>query len=189
MELRPVHEPGPVDRAPPFSLSAGRLEHGVEVFGWRLEEPDGRRMVPELLEERGIAGPDVGVLQRNGAIEAGGRRVGLDEVSEVRPGQSFAFVMDTRICDAAIELARDVDMLVSESTFASAEAPLAEEYGHMTATQAATVAKQAGVRLLVLTHYSQRYPDIAPLLAEAQSVFANTVAAKDLETIPLPARR
>jgi ribonuclease Z len=184
-----VHEPGPVDEAPPFSLTAGRLVHGVEVFGWRLEEPDGRRMVPELLEERGVAGPDVGLLQRTGSIEAAGRRVGLEEVSEVRPGQSFAFIMDTRFCEAAVDLARNADMVVTECTFLSTEEALADQYGHLTAAQAGRIALQARARMLVLTHYSQRYPDVAPLLAEAQSVFPNTVAAKDLETIPLPARR
>lgn len=189
VELRPVHEPGLVDEAPPFSLTAGLLEHGVEVFGWRLEEPDGRRMVPELLEERGISGPDVGLLQRTGSIEAGGGRVGLEEVSEVRPGQSFAFIMDTRFCEAAVDLARNADMVVTECTFLSTEEALADQYGHLTAVQAGRIASEAGARLLVITHYSQRYPDAAPLLAEAQSVFPNTVAAKDLATIPVPPRR
>jgi ribonuclease Z len=188
VQYRPVEGPGPVEDGPPFSLTAARLDHGVEAYGWRVQEPDGRRMLPDRLAELGISGPDIGVLQRTGSLQVSGRAVTLEEVSEVRPGQSFAFVMDTRICDAAIELARGVDMLVSECTFASAEASLAAGYGHMTATQAATVAKQAGVRLLVLTHFSQRYPDVAPLLAEAQSVFPNTVAARDLTTIPVPPR-
>lgn len=188
VELRPVHEPGVVDKAPPFSLTAGRLEHGVEVLGWRLEEPDGRRMVPGLLVDRGIAGPDVGALQRTGSIEAGGRRVGLEEVSEVKPGQSFAFIMDTRFCEAAVDLARNADMVLTECTFLSTEEALADQYGHLTAVQAGRIASEAEARMLVLTHYSQRYPDVAPLLAEAQSVFPNTVAAKDLATIQLPAR-
>ncbi|HEX2054682.1 MAG TPA: ribonuclease Z, partial [Actinomycetota bacterium] len=188
VEPCPVAGPGVVDEGPPFRLSAGRLEHGVEAFGWRLKEPDGRRMIPEKLAVLGIAGPDIGRLQRSGSIEAGGRRVSIEQVSEVRPGQSFAFVMDTRICDAAFELAAGVDMLVCESTFLSEEAALAEQYGHLTAAHAATIARDAGARLLVLTHFSQRYPDTAPLLEEAQSLFPNTVAAADLVTIPVPPR-
>jgi ribonuclease Z len=109
-------------------------------------------------------------------------------VSEVRPGQSLAFVMDTRICDAAVNLAKGVDMLVTECTYLGDQQELAARYGHLTATHAATIAKKAGVRLLVLTHYSQRYGDIAPLLAEAQAIFPNTVAAMDLQTIPVPPR-
>jgi ribonuclease Z len=189
VQARPVEAPGTVEDGPPFSITAARLDHGVEAYGWRIQEPDGRSMLPGKLAELGISGPEIGALQRAGSLQVGGRKVTLDQVSRVRRGQGFAFVMDTRICDAAIELAQGADMLVSECTFASAEVSLAAEYGHMTATQAATVAKEAGVRLLVLTHFSQRYPDTAPLLAEAKEVFPNTVAAADLTTIPVPTRR
>lgn len=188
VEARPVDGPGPVDEGRRFSIAAGRLDHTVEALGWRITEPDGRRMLPDRLAELGITGPAIGRLQRSGSLQAGGRTVMLEEVSEERRGQSFAFLMDTRMCDAAFELARGADMLVSECTFASTEQALAREYGHMTAAQAATVAKRAGVRLLVLTHFSQRYPDTAPLLAEAQAIFPSTVAAVDLVTIPVPPR-
>lgn len=189
LEFHPVEVPGPADPGPPFTTTAGRLEHNVPVVGWRIEEPDGRRFVPERLVELGIAGPSVGELQREGSINVDGRPVGIDEVSEVRPGQSFAFVMDTRICAAAVALARGVDMVVCESTYLNAEAALAERYGHLTAAHAGKIARDAGARKLVLTHFSQRYPDAAPLLEEAQAVFPNTVLAADLATIPLPPRR
>lgn len=189
VDLRPVQEPGLADPGPPFSVSAGRLEHNVPVWGWRITEPDGRRILPERLAALGITGPAIGELQRSGSVTAGGRTVTLDEASEVRPGQSFALVMDTRICGAAVELARGVDMLVTECTYLSNEEALADRYGHLTAAHAARIAKEAGARLLVLTHYSQRYRDTAPLLAEAQAIFPNTVAATDLATIPVPARR
>ena len=186
--LHPVPGAGRVEEGPPFSVTAARLEHGVEAFGWRIDEPDGRRMLPGALAELGITGPDIGRLQRAGSLQIDGRVVTVDQVSEVRPGQSFAFVMDTRWCEAAVELARGVDMLVCESTFTQAEAALAEEYGHLTAGHAAGIAREAGAGLLVLTHFSQRYPDTSPLLAEAQESFPNTVAAVDLQTIAVPPR-
>jgi ribonuclease Z len=189
VNLRAVQEPGLVDPGPPFSVSAGRLEHNVPVWGWRITEPDGRRILPERLDALGVSGPSIGELQRTGSLTAGGRTVSLDEVSEVRPGQRFAFIMDTRICGAAVELARDADMLVTECTYLSSEESLAARYGHLTAAHAARIAEQAGVRLLVLTHFSQRYRDTAPLLAEAKAIFPNTVAASDLATIPVPPRR
>jgi ribonuclease Z len=188
VELRPVQVPGVVDAGPPFSVTAGRLEHNVPVWGWRIEEPDGRRMLPERLAELGVVGPAIGELQENGSITVRGRTVTMEEVSEVRPGQSFAFVMDTRICDAAVDLAKDADMLVTECTYLSDQEELAARYGHLTAAHAATIARKAGARLLVLTHYSQRYADTAPLLAEAQAIFPNTLAAADLQTIPVPPR-
>jgi ribonuclease Z len=167
-----------------FTLEARRLSHPVESYGYRVVEPDGRRMLPERLAEHGITGPAIGALQRDGRVGD----VTLDQVSAFRPGQKFAFVMDTRRCEAAVELARDVDLLVCESTFADADADLAYEVGHLTAREAATIAAEAGAHRLVLTHFSQRYSDVGPLLDEARTVFPNTVAAHDLDRFPVPRR-
>ena len=96
----PVSADGVVATGPFGTLQARRLDHPVEAFGYRLEEPDGRRMLPDRLAAEGVAGPDVSRLQREGRIEVDGRVVVLDDVSEVRHGQRFAFVMDTRLCPA-----------------------------------------------------------------------------------------
>lgn len=167
------------------TLSTMRLDHTTEAFGYRLVEPDSRRMVPELLARHGIAGPDIGLLQRDGSL----RGVTLADVSEVRSGQRFAFVMDTRLCDAVYALAAGVDMLVIESTFLEADAAHAHQWGHLTARQAAAVAEKCGVRTLVLTHFSQRYQDPSAFLAEASAVFGGTVVvAEDLMRVPVPRR-
>jgi ribonuclease Z len=184
-----VAEPGDVEPGPaPFTLTARRLDHSVETLGWRLVEPDGRRMRADLLEAAGISGPDVGRLQREGSLTWRGRRVGLEEMSEHRPGQRFAFVMDTRLCDAAFELAEGADLLVCESTFLTRDADLAAGYGHLTAAQAARIAAEAGARLLVLTHFSQRYTDDAEFAAEAAEIFPDVVVARDLDRVRIPAR-
>jgi ribonuclease Z len=187
--VHPVDRPGTVAGGVPFRLVAGRLDHRADTFGWRLEEPDGRRMLPDRLEALGVWGPDIGRLQREGAISVNGRRVTVEEVSTPRPGQRFAFVMDTRLCDAALELADGVDLLVCESTYLRGEEALAEEYGHLTAAQAARIAADAGARQLVLTHFSQRHPDSERYAAEARTIFPNVVAARDLLCITLPRRR
>jgi ribonuclease Z len=97
--------------------------------------------------------------------------------------------MDTRLCDAVYALADGADLLVIESTFLEEDAALATEYGHLTARQAATVAAECGVRRLVLTHFSQRYPDPARFAEEAGTVFAgDLVVAADLQTVPVPRR-
>lgn len=118
-------------------------------------------MLPDALSRLDIAGPDVGVLQREGALRHRGRLVRVEEVSEPRLGQRFAFVMDTRLCDGVFALADRADLLVIESTFLDEDAGLAADYGHLTAAQAARVAAECGVRRLVLTHFSGRYPDPA----------------------------
>ena len=175
----------------PFGrLTAVRLDHGIEAYGYRLTEPDGRRMLPDRLAAAGISGPAVGELQRTGAIEHGGRTVTLDEVSVVRPGQSVAFVMDTRLCDGVYELAEGVDLLIIESTFLAADAALAAEHGHLTAGQAARVAAESGVRTLVLTHFSQRYQDPAVFEREARAQYDGELhVAEDLMHVPVPKRR
>ncbi|RBO92850.1 ribonuclease Z [Nocardia puris] len=192
VELRehPIAAAGPLD-APgaPFGLEAVGLSHPVESFGYRLTEPDGRRMLPDLLRAKGISGPDVGRLQREGALEVDGVRIALDEVSAPRPGQSFAFVMDTRLCEGVHELASGVDVLVIEATFLDEEAHLAEEYGHLTAGQAARAARDAGAHTLVLTHFSQRYRTLDAHRAEAERYFPGPlIIAEDLTRIPFPAR-
>ncbi|HYB87535.1 MAG TPA: ribonuclease Z [Streptosporangiaceae bacterium] len=187
----PIETGGPVIRAPSFHVEAQPLSHSVPALGYRLVEPDGRRMLPAKLAARGITGPDVGRLQRQGSLHVGGRVVTLDQVSEPRRGQRFAFIMDTRLCDAVFTLADGADMLVCESTFADAEAALARDYGHLTAGQAGRIASESGARLLVLTHFSQRYDscDGQRLAAEAAAAFGGEVVmARDLDRIPVPSR-
>ncbi len=183
----PVEADGPLARTPGYTLEARRLSHPVEAYGYRLVEPDGRRMLPDRLAAHGIKGPDVGRLQREGSL--GG--VTLAEVSEVRRGQRFAFVMDTRLCDGVYALAEGCDMLVIESTFLDEDEALAVEFGHLTAGQAARVAREAEVRHLVLTHFSQRYtdPEEFERQARAAGYEGELTVARDLDRVALPKRR
>ena len=185
----PVTGDGDIARLPGFTLSARRLDHPVETYGYRLVEPDGHRMLPDRLAAAGVRGPDVGRLQRAGSIEVDGRTVHLDDVSAPRRGQRAAFVMDTGLCPAVSELADGADLLVIESTFLSAQADVAAESGHHTAAQAARVAAECGVRTLVLTHFSRRYDDPEALRAEASAEYGGElVVASDLLRVPVPGR-
>ncbi|MDP9416916.1 MAG: MBL fold metallo-hydrolase, partial [Actinomycetota bacterium] len=177
-------------RTPRWRLVARSLDHRVAAVGYRLEEVGGRRMLPDRLAAAGVHGADIGRLQRSGRVEIGSRVVHLEEVSEPRPGQVFAFVMDTRWCDGALALAAGADLLVCEATFLDRDRDLAGRYGHLTARQAAQLALEAGARRLVLTHFSQRYgDDVAPFEAEARAVFPHAVAARDLDRFAIPRRR
>jgi ribonuclease Z len=185
-DLRPM----PVDATFEASTTAGRLTalplwHSIETYGYRLVEPDGRRMLPDRLAAHGITGPAVGELQRTGRLGA----VTLDDVSVPKPGQRFAFVMDTGLCDSVFALAEGVDLLVIESTYLAEDAEMARQVGHLTAGQAARVARESRVRTLVLTHFSQRYQEPERFLAEARAEFAgDIVVAEDLMRVPVPAR-
>jgi ribonuclease Z len=187
---RPVTGDGWRVDTPIGTLSAARLDHGIPAYGYRLVEPDGRRMLPDRLAAAGVAGPAIAALQRDGTVRAGERDVALADVSEPRPGQRFAFVMDTRLCDAVYALADGVDLLVIESTYLDADAALAADHGHLTAAQAGRVAADCAVRTLMLTHFSQRYPDPSAFAAEAAAHFdGDIVAATDLARVPVPRRR
>ena len=196
LELQPlttdgVVPPSPDRPGPAFTLRHRALDHTLDAVGYRLDEPDGHRLDPDLLARHGLAGPAVGVLQREGVVVApDGHRVTVEEVSTPRPGQSFAFVMDTRLCDAVHDLADGVDLLVIESTFLDRDLEQAERWGHLTAFQAAKVAVDAGVRHLVLTHFSQRYADPSEFEREARTVFDGALTvAQDLDRVPVPRRR
>ncbi|MGW6443511.1 ribonuclease Z [Lentzea sp. NPDC055074] len=181
----PVTGDGEVANGKFGRLEAFELDHGIDSVGYRLVEPDGHRMLPEKLREHGIQGPQVRVLQAEGELNG----VRLEDVSEPRKGQRFAFVMDTRLCDNVFELADNADMLVIESTYLARDTKLAGDHGHLTAQQAARVAQDCRVRKLVLTHFSQRYDDPAEFLAEAAAEFdGEIVIAKDLDRVPVPKR-
>ncbi|GAA2056877.1 ribonuclease Z [Catenulispora yoronensis] len=172
-----------------LTLSVAPLDHGMPCQGYRIDEADSVRMLPEKLAAAGIKGPDISRLQQEGRLGD----VTLADVSIPKPGQSFAFLMDTRRCEGAERLAAGVDLLVVEATFLDTEAELAESFGHLTARQAARLAADVGVRELVLTHFSQRYPvDEARsrYLAEAGAEFDGQIhIAEDLARIPFPKRR
>ena len=184
----PISKPGLIERTEHFSLYCQPLNHGVETFGYRLQEHDGRTMLPEKLAAVGVSGPIIGQLIREGRVEIAGKTILLEDVSLAKPGQSVAFVMDTRMCDNAVVLAKSVDMLICESTYLTIDADKAHDNGHLTATEAATIAKQAQARKLVLTHFSQRYPSVEPFLAEAQRIHEHVVAVRDGDVVSIPKR-
>lgn len=192
----PVAADGPVtgpDGAPlrvgGAVLHAVALDHRVPACAYRLVEPDGRRMLPERLAARSVAGPDVGRLLAEGTLRTVDGEVRLEDVSAPRPGQVAAVVEDTRWCDGALRAAEGADLLLCEATFADAEEALAGTYGHLTARQAGRLAREAGARRLVLTHYSSRYPSTDGLLAQAREEHDDVVAAADLERHAVPPRR
>lgn len=193
---RPISTPGATGDGEPFvvadidgtQLRACPLDHRVDCLGYRLQEPDGQRMMPDKLRAAGVVGPAVRTLIAEGQIAVGERTVKLTDVSAPRPGQSFALVMDTRPCRGAARLAKKADILVCESTFLSSEAEEAHAYCHMTAAQAATLARDAEARCLVLTHFSQRYTHLDGFFAEASALHKNVVVASDLQRVSVPAR-
>lgn len=182
----PVYNAGVVDDDGQFLIEATFLDHGVDNIGWRITEPPTRKFDKGKLKLFQVYGEQVGELQEKGYIEIQGRKVLLDEVSYIRPGDALAVIIDTRFCQNAIDIAKNARLLLCESTYLEEHRELAHDHYHLTARQAAEIAKVANVKQLVLTHFSARYLSSKAFEVEAQVVFPNTLAAEDLMVFPFP---
>lgn len=171
------------------ALSHGTDDHPVPTLGWRLREPDGWRFDVAALRAAGVRGPDRAELAATGAVTVAGRRVTVDQVARPRRGRVVAIVMDTRDGPGAREAAAGADLLVIEATFLDDQRELAEEVGHLTAGQAARLAREVGARRIVLTHLSQRYPGTAAHESEAHAAAPglDLHVARDLDRFAVPA--
>lgn len=176
--------PGRLERHDGYELVCRALDHGPPCFGFALvEDPRPGRFDVEAARRLGVPeGPMFGRLQRGEEIVTpAGRTVRPDEVlGPPRRGKRVAYCVDTRPCDGAVELARGADLFVCEATFTRELGEEARARSHCTAHEAATMARQAGAKRLLLTHISARYHDPRPLLEEARDVFPETEAAQDL---------
>jgi ribonuclease Z len=171
-----------------YEIVAFDVEHGVSANGYALVERarPGRFDVAAAAALGVPAGPLYGRLQSGEAIElADGRRVEPTEVlGPPRAGRKLVLAGDTRCTRSVVEAAYEADVLVHEATFSAEEQERADETLHATAAGVAGLARAAGVRMLVLTHLSNRYfgPEIA---REAREVFAETVVPRDFDIIDL----
>ena len=185
-------EPGEAIKRDGFAIVPFRADHhGGHALGYAIVEEERRgRFNPELARSLGVPeGPLWGQLHRGIAVTLEDGRV-IDPsvlVGPRRPGRKVVLSGDTRPSDETVELARGADVLVHEATFSDEEEARAAETGHSTAREAAGVALRAGVRKLVLTHFSARYSrDASDLLREAKDVFDEVVIARDGMEIEVP---
>jgi len=182
----PISEEGIVHQDEAFTIEARFLDHGVDNIGWRIQEADTVKFDKQKLESSGIKGPLVRKLQEDGYVEVDGVKILLDDVSWVRKGDVFSCVIDTKYCENAVSLAKDAKLFLCESTYLEEHKDLAVAHNHMTAKQAATIAKNAGAKQLVLTHFSARYRDLEPFSEEAKEIFENVDTADDFKRFDFP---
>ena len=192
LEVCEFEEVGEVCEGRGYRVLAIPADHSVKALSYALvEEPRPGRFHPEKALELGV--PE-GYLWKS--LQQGetltlpdGRVVRPEEVVDPpRVGRVIVYSGDTRPNDGLVELARGADLLIHESTFGDELAEKALLDGHSTPSQAAEVARRAGVRELILTHISPRYVDSAPLLEQARRVFEKTRIADDLMEVEVPFR-
>jgi ribonuclease Z len=185
MPLR-LHEikPGKFFEAEDFTITAFPVTHrGPDCLGYAFEGKARRPFLPEKADGLDIPfGPERSKLVAGETITlANGRRVRPDEVlGPLEKGVKLVVVGDAGRTDDLVEVCRDADALVIESTYLDEEADMAREFSHLTARMGAELAAKAGVKKLILTHLSRRYRE-KDVLAEAQSVFPNSVVARDFD--------
>jgi ribonuclease Z len=190
--VREIAEPGLVWKGEGFSVRAFPLRHTKLCYGYAMEE-DQRpgAFHPESALALGVPrGPLWSQLQRGEPVTLSDGNVvtSAQVMGTPRSGRKFSYVTDSLYFP---EIAREVsgsDLLVCEGMFESTLAGSADEKKHMTAEQAARIAKEAGgVRKLALIHYSPRYTerDLKRLLDEAKAVFPDTVLSRDRMEFPI----
>jgi ribonuclease Z len=167
-----------------FTLTAFGVQHrGPDCFGFIFEEKSRRPFLAEKAEAMGIPhGPVRRDLSAGiPATLADGRIVMPEEVlGEPQRGAKLVFIGDVSHTGSLHEWAADADLLAIEATYLDADKDLARAHGHITAGAAARLARNAGVRQLILHHVSRRYAT-QEVLAEAQAIFPSTVIASDLD--------
>jgi ribonuclease Z len=169
-------------------VTVKKLVHTMPSYGFRIEEKSHPpRLKADLLKKKGILpGPLYSDLKkgRDVTLESGEVLKSADYLHSPEKGKTAVILGDTSLCDAAVELARDADVLVHEATFSEKLADHAERFGHSTAVHAAQTARDAKAKMLILTHISARYQkeESQTLLDEARSIFQNSHMACDFSS-------
>ncbi|MDR2468406.1 MAG: ribonuclease Z [Spirochaetaceae bacterium] len=189
--VREITAPGIVYETEDFHIRAFRLRHTKTCYGYTLEEHTRPgEFYPDNAKSLGIPmGPLWGQLQRGQPVTLeDGRQITPDDVmGPVRTGRKFSFVTDSLYFPEIAEEVKNSDLLVCEGMFETALEEDAREKKHMTAFQAAIIARAAAVKKLALIHYSPRYTnfELEKLLEEARAVFDASVLSQDRMIFPL----
>ncbi len=167
-----------------FQITAFPVFHrGSDSFGFQFQENDRRPFIPEKAEALGIPpGPwRRQLVEGKQATLPDGRVIEPEMVlGPLKPGIRFVHVGDTGEIETLAQYAQNADTLVIEATYLEVDTEMASKFSHITARSAASLAKQAGVRQLILTHISRRYRE-KDILKEARAVFPNTFLARDFD--------
>jgi len=167
-----------------FYLEAKKLVHRCEILGFCFVEKDKRKINLNYIKKIGLPkGPLLGKLQKNKKIIWKNNTIYPGQATYVIKGKKISYITDTMFCDACVMIAKNADLLIAEAVYVENLKEKAKKYKHLTAKDAALIAKKANVKKLVLTHFSQRYKTTTPLKEEAKNYFNNVMCAEDFKKI------
>jgi len=167
-----------------FILEAKELKHNVPTLGYSLTEKNKRKINIKYIKKIGIpAGPLLGKLQNGKSIVWKGKKVDPSKAAKIVGGKKVTIINDTLPCKNTNALAKNSDLVICEATYSSDLEDKSKKHMHMTAAQAAKLAKKANAGKLILTHFSARYKDTKELEKDARKYFKDVCCAKDFMRI------
>ncbi len=170
-----------------FRVEAKAMSHGIPSLAYSLIIKEKVRLKKDKLKKLKLPNsPLIRKLIQGEDIIFNKKKIKASQIIWKEPQKKITLVLDTKMNNKAIELAKDADLLIAESTFSESEAEKAAEYNHLTAKDAATIAKKAKAKALIITHISQRYEhNLQAIEKEARKTFKNTRIAKDFDSLEL----
>jgi len=170
---------GVVYKGKDFKVSAFKVKHGREAYGFVFEEEPKRKFNEKKAHSLGLKGKMFREIQEKGFVKVGKKKIKLDDVSWEEKGKKIVYSGDTFPCENVVKAAKNADVLIHEATLDDEWKKEAEEREHSTSSGAAKTAKKAKAKKLILTHMSPRYRDASPILKQAKKIFPDVVIAKD----------
>lgn len=181
-------KPGIIFETDDFTVTAFPVSHrGPDCLGYVFEGKARRPFLNDKATELGVPfGPERRELVAGNEITlADGKRITPEDVlGPVQKGVKLVIVGDSGKTENLVEVCKDADALVIESTYLDEETEMASQFSHLTARQGAELAIKAGVKKLILTHISRRYRE-KDVIKEAQALFPNTSVARDFDTFQI----
>ena len=162
-----------------FYLECNKVKHSIDCLSYSFIEKDRLKINIEYTKKFGlIQHPLLGELQKGKDIVYNGKKIKVKDATIIKKGKKICFILDTYYDKNLIKIAKDSDLLISESTWLEKDKLIDKE--HLSAKDAGLLAKRAKVKKLILTHFSQRYKNLDEVLKEAKKQFKQVEVAKDL---------
>ncbi len=178
IKILPIKK-GTMFKGKDYEISSFKLNHTVPTYGFVFKEKDKLKFDMKKCKKLGIKGEMFKHLELKNHIIINNKKILLKTVSFKKPGRKVVYSSDTRPCAETLKNSKSANILIHESSYTSRYSELAKSRKHSTVSEAATIAKKANVKQLILVHFSARYKDDYELIKEAKAVFANTVIGKD----------
>ena len=186
MEIHEVHA-GTIYEDKQIKIETLPMSHSILTQAYSIIIKEQRRIDKAKLKKLKLPNsPLIGELQRGKDIKFNNKTIKAKDITYTQPSKKLTIILDTSENNNTIELAKDSDLLVCESTYSAEEEAQAQEYKHLTTTQSANIAKKSKSKQLALVHISQKHHHRIPqLLKEARKVFKNTQIPEDLDVLTI----